>query len=84
MPRFELLSHLGYYGESKKKQQKEGQHSRCPLKTAWQYYIKGFLFFVTGNIINVETGEWSGKMSGVGAGLDSFYEYLLKVTCSLV
>ena len=23
-------------------------------------------------------------MSGVGAGLDSFYEYLLKVTCNLV
>jgi mannosidase alpha-like ER degradation enhancer 1 len=32
-----------------------------------------------GNIIDVETAEWIGKMSGVGAGLDSFYEYLLKV-----
>ncbi|XP_022791460.1 ER degradation-enhancing alpha-mannosidase-like protein 1 [Stylophora pistillata] len=31
-----------------------------------------------GNPINVETGEWTGKMSGLGAGLDSFYEYLLK------
>ncbi|XP_068714333.1 ER degradation-enhancing alpha-mannosidase-like protein 1 isoform X1 [Montipora foliosa] len=31
-----------------------------------------------GNVINVETGEWSGKMSGLGAGMDSFYEYLLK------
>lgn len=31
-----------------------------------------------GNAINVETGEWTGKMSGLGAGLDSFYEYLLK------
>lgn len=59
--------------------------SRFPLKTVQQYNIEGFLFFfVTGNIINVETGEWSGKMSGVGAGLDSFYEYLLKVTCNLV
>jgi len=27
----------------------------------------------------VETGDWTGKMSGLGAGLDSFYEYLLKV-----
>lgn len=32
-----------------------------------------------GNVIDIETGEWVGKMSGVGAGLDSFYEYLLKV-----
>lgn len=31
-----------------------------------------------GNAINVVTGEWTGKMSGLGAGLDSFYEYLLK------
>ncbi|CAG2180784.1 unnamed protein product, partial [Oppiella nova] len=31
-----------------------------------------------GNIIDVETAEWIGKMSGVGAGIDSFYEYLLK------
>ena len=58
--------------------------NRFPLKTVLQYNIKGFLFFATGNIINVETGEWSGKMSGVGAGLDSFYEYLLKVTCNVV
>lgn len=32
-----------------------------------------------GNIIDVQSGEWIGQMSGVGAGLDSFYEYLLKV-----
>uniref|UniRef100_A0A0K8RA00 alpha-1,2-Mannosidase n=1 Tax=Ixodes ricinus TaxID=34613 RepID=A0A0K8RA00_IXORI len=31
-----------------------------------------------GNIVDVNTGEWIGKMSGIGAGLDSFYEYLLK------
>lgn len=31
-----------------------------------------------GNIVDVNTGEWVGKMSGIGAGLDSFYEYLLK------
>lgn len=32
-----------------------------------------------GNIVDVQSGEWIGQMSGVGAGLDSFYEYLLKV-----
>ena len=26
----------------------------------------------------MDTGKWVGELSGVGAGLDSFYEYLLK------
>ena len=33
----------------------------------------------SGNVINIHSGQWVGKMSGLGAGLDSFYEYLLKV-----
>ncbi len=32
-------------------------------------------------MLNIQTGEWVGKMSGLGAGVDSFYEYLLKVGC---
>ncbi|KAI1715625.1 glycosyl hydrolase family 47 domain-containing protein [Ditylenchus destructor] len=31
-----------------------------------------------GNVINIQTGEWAGIMAGLGAGLDSFFEYLLK------
>lgn len=31
-----------------------------------------------GNEINIHTGEWLGIMSGLGAGVDSFIEYLLK------
>ncbi|KAL5966914.1 ER degradation-enhancing alpha-mannosidase-like protein 1 [Taenia solium] len=31
-----------------------------------------------GTDINIYTGEWINSMSGVGAGQDSFYEYLLK------
>eukprot|EP01127_Copromyxa_protea_P020355 TRINITY_DN680_c1_g3_i2.p1 TRINITY_DN680_c1_g3~~TRINITY_DN680_c1_g3_i2.p1 ORF type:complete len:422 (-),score=45.19 TRINITY_DN680_c1_g3_i2:64-1197(-) len=31
-----------------------------------------------GNTINTHTGEWQDKDSGIGAGLDSFYEYLFK------
>ncbi|XP_045606685.1 ER degradation-enhancing alpha-mannosidase-like protein 1 [Procambarus clarkii] len=31
-----------------------------------------------GNVVDVNTGKWVGELSGVGAGLDSFYEYLLK------
>ena len=33
---------------------------------------------LVGDAINVNTGRWEGTMSGTGAGLDSFYEYLLK------
>ncbi|KAI6175844.1 Alpha-1,2-Mannosidase [Aphelenchoides bicaudatus] len=31
-----------------------------------------------GNVIDIQTGQWTGHMAGIGAGLDSFYEYLLK------
>lgn len=31
-----------------------------------------------GNTINVDTGSWVRRDSGIGAGIDSFYEYLLK------
>lgn len=33
---------------------------------------------VLGNVVNIQTGQWVGKQSGLGAGMDSFYEYLLK------
>ena len=29
-------------------------------------------------MINIHSGQWTGRMSGIGAGIDSFYEYLLK------
>ena len=38
---------------------------------------------VSGNVIDIHTGEWIGRMSGLGAGIDSFYEYMLKVSCIL-
>ncbi|OQS03420.1 ER degradation-enhancing alpha-mannosidase [Thraustotheca clavata] len=31
-----------------------------------------------GSTINVETGNWVHTQSGIGAGLDSYYEYLMK------
>ena len=33
---------------------------------------------LVGNVVDVHTGEWTGKMAGLGAGVDSFYEILLK------
>ncbi|XP_037070597.1 ER degradation-enhancing alpha-mannosidase-like protein 1 [Pollicipes pollicipes] len=32
----------------------------------------------SGNTVNVDSGRWTSKLSGLGAGMDSFYEYLLK------
>lgn len=51
--------------------------ARRAARTLWLKRAKstGLL----GNVIDVETGEWIGKMSGLGAGIDSFYEYLMKV-----
>lgn len=30
----------------------------------------------------MNSGEWIGQLSGLGAGIDSFFEYLLKVIFS--
>ena len=39
-----------------------------------------FIFFFSGNVINIQSGKWVGLLSGLGAGLDSFFEYMLKVS----
>ena len=31
-----------------------------------------------GTVLNVQSGDWISKESGVGAGIDSYYEYVLK------
>lgn len=31
-----------------------------------------------GNHINVQTGAWTATDAGIGAGVDSYYEYLVK------
>jgi mannosidase alpha-like ER degradation enhancer 1 len=38
---------------------------------------------LVGNELNVRTGAWQGLMSGLGAGIDSYLEYLLKVRFTL-
>ncbi|KAL5110931.1 ER degradation-enhancing alpha-mannosidase-like protein 1 [Taenia crassiceps] len=50
--------------------------ARNAVLTLWNYRSRdtGLL----GTDINIHTGEWINSMSGVGAGQDSFYEYLLK------
>lgn len=33
---------------------------------------------LVGTVINVNSGDWVRRDSGVGAGIDSYYEYCLK------
>ncbi|XP_014246156.1 ER degradation-enhancing alpha-mannosidase-like protein 1 [Cimex lectularius] len=51
-------------------------HARRATKAIWDRRSKstGLL----GNVIDAKTGKWTGKLSGLGAGLDSFFEYLFK------
>ena len=36
-----------------------------------------------GNSFDIHSMRWQSSLSGLGAGMDSFYEYLIKVTRSL-
>uniref|UniRef100_A0A1B6JXA9 alpha-1,2-Mannosidase n=1 Tax=Homalodisca liturata TaxID=320908 RepID=A0A1B6JXA9_9HEMI len=51
-------------------------YARRANKVLWNSRAKntGLL----GNSIDVLSGKWIGRLSGLGAGLDSYYEYLLK------
>lgn len=43
--------------------------------------IFSFLFFTlfeVGNHIDVLSGKWTAQDAGIGAGVDSYFEYLLK------
>ncbi|XP_014673686.1 PREDICTED: ER degradation-enhancing alpha-mannosidase-like protein 1 isoform X2 [Priapulus caudatus] len=50
--------------------------ARRAIRALWRH--RDAATGLLGNVIDITTGEWKGKISGVGAGLDSFYEYLLK------
>ncbi|TPX31952.1 hypothetical protein SmJEL517_g04857 [Synchytrium microbalum] len=45
------------------------------LRAIWERRSKLDLW---GNSLNIQTGKWIHAMSGIGAGIDSWYEYLLK------
>jgi len=51
----------------------------CPLYFKTHVEFSTLHFFV-GMAIDVVTGKWLGRLSGLGAGVDSFFEYLLKVS----
>lgn len=43
------------------------------------YSRRNNLTGLVGNELHIHTGDWLGSLSGLGAGIDSFFEYLFKV-----
>ncbi|XP_054613816.1 ER degradation-enhancing alpha-mannosidase-like protein 3 isoform X2 [Dunckerocampus dactyliophorus] len=52
------------------------EHARKALDVLWERRQKGS--DLVGTVINIHNGEWVRRDSGVGAGIDSYYEYLMK------
>jgi ER degradation enhancer, mannosidase alpha-like 1 len=47
----------------------------CALRLLWSKRSPRNLL---GNTLDVVSGAWRNPMAGIGAGIDSFYEYALK------
>lgn len=52
------------------------EHARRALDVLWDRRQKES--DLVGTVINIHNGEWIRRESGVGAGIDSYYEYLMK------
>ncbi|XP_055009162.1 ER degradation-enhancing alpha-mannosidase-like protein 3 [Boleophthalmus pectinirostris] len=52
------------------------KHARKALDVLWNRRQKES--DLVGTVINIHNGEWIRRDSGVGAGIDSYYEYLMK------
>ena len=50
--------------------------ARRAVQSIWS--IRDDFTGLFGNELNITSGQWVSNMSGLGAGMDSFYEYLLK------
>jgi len=51
-------------------------YARRTLKSLWD--LKNKDTGLLGNTVDIQTGKWTGQISGIGAGMDSYFEYLLK------
>ncbi|XP_069465794.1 ER degradation-enhancing alpha-mannosidase-like protein 3 [Ambystoma mexicanum] len=51
-------------------------YARRALDVLWEKRQKGNN--LVGTVINIHSGDWIRRDSGVGAGIDSYYEYLMK------
>ncbi|XP_061657829.1 ER degradation-enhancing alpha-mannosidase-like protein 3 [Syngnathoides biaculeatus] len=52
------------------------EYARKALDVLWERRQRGS--DLVGTVINIHNGEWVRRDSGVGAGIDSYYEYLMK------
>lgn len=52
------------------------EKARQALDSIWEHRHQST--DLVGTVLNVDSGEWVRRESGVGAGSDSYYEYLLK------
>ncbi|KAL7844075.1 hypothetical protein SRHO_G00226140 [Serrasalmus rhombeus] len=52
------------------------EHARKALDVLWEKRQRGSNLM--GTVINIHNGDWVRRDSGVGAGIDSYYEYLMK------
>lgn len=52
------------------------EKARQALDSLWEYRHQST--DLVGTVLNVDSGEWVRRESGVGAGSDSYYEYLMK------
>jgi len=52
------------------------EKARQALDSIWEHRHRST--DLVGTVLNVESGEWVRRESGVGAGSDSYYEYLMK------
>ncbi|XP_071490200.1 ER degradation-enhancing alpha-mannosidase-like protein 3 [Diadema antillarum] len=52
------------------------EKARSVMQTLWSRRQR--TSNLVGTVINIHTGDWVRRESGVGAGIDSYYEYLLK------
>ncbi|XP_070559815.1 ER degradation-enhancing alpha-mannosidase-like protein 1 [Ptychodera flava] len=50
--------------------------ARRAMRSLWS--LRSNSTGLLGNVVNIQTGKWVGQQSGLGAGVDSYYEYLLK------
>ncbi|KAF9287448.1 alpha mannosidase-like protein [Linnemannia elongata] len=56
----------------------DGSYEAAAKKALLELWKRRSKIGLMGNTIDMTTGNWMSMMTGIGAGTDSFYEYLLK------
>mmetsp|Transcript_166 Transcript_166/g.325 ORF Transcript_166/g.325 Transcript_166/m.325 type:complete len:769 (-) Transcript_166:1192-3498(-) len=57
---------------------RDAKYEEASRKATWALFSRKSTLDLIGKGINVETGQWTHPIAGIGAGSDSFYEYLVK------